>query len=62
MVEKKLPWAYSPWLDNPRLKEAGKFMNSNIYKGIRGISWVMLIAAGLEAEEFERLICECRAI
>ncbi|ETS88219.1 hypothetical protein PFICI_02047 [Pestalotiopsis fici W106-1] len=61
IVERKLPWAYSPWPQDRRLKLAGKFMQSNIYEGIRGISFMFLTGAGLSETEINDLILQVRA-
>ncbi|KAI0168794.1 S-adenosyl-L-methionine-dependent methyltransferase [Pestalotiopsis sp. NC0098] len=61
VVERKLPWAYSPWPQDRRLKLAGKFMQSNIYEGIRGISFMFLTGAGLTEPEINQMILDVRA-
>ncbi|KAH6656078.1 S-adenosyl-L-methionine-dependent methyltransferase [Truncatella angustata] len=52
----------TPWAADPKFKKMGAFNQSNLYDGVRGISWKLLRAAGMPAEQIEKIVNESRCI
>ncbi|KAH8202363.1 hypothetical protein TruAng_003436 [Truncatella angustata] len=50
----------TPWAADPKFKKMGAFNQSNLYDGVRGISWKLLRAAGMPAEQIEKIVNEVR--
>lgn len=47
-----------PWHEHPKLKEVGLFSLHNIVKGVKGVGWKMLTAAGMTPADVNKLVDE----
>lgn len=56
VVEDVGPLPGNPWPTDARNKDLGRWQVANFYRGLRGISWKLLRAGGMSAEEVEVFI------
>ncbi|KAH8678415.1 S-adenosyl-L-methionine-dependent methyltransferase [Xylariales sp. PMI_506] len=61
VTERQFILPIGPWPQEPKLKKVGLYNLSNMYDGVRGISWKMLQYAGYTPEEIESLITDVQA-
>ncbi|KAK8044233.1 hypothetical protein PG993_004257 [Apiospora rasikravindrae] len=60
VVERKIAAPQGGWAKSPRLKLAGRYFEREVYDSVKGLSFGMLRAAGLSAEEIEAMVDQIR--
>jgi hypothetical protein len=50
----------APWPADAQRKKGGWYMLCSIMHGFRGMSWAFLSAAGLNFDEVESLVADCK--
>ncbi|KAK8015429.1 hypothetical protein PG990_008725 [Apiospora arundinis] len=60
IIERKMPSTQGGWAKNPRLKLSGRYFERDVYDGVKGISFRILRAAGIPAEEIESIADQVR--
>lgn len=61
VLEQKFMLPCNPWPENPRLKETGRFMMTDVYVGLRGVGWKALKLRGYSPSEIEELIANAKS-